>query len=305
MNHEHLRVLIEVAQQGSFSRVAKQRDLDPSAVSRIVQSMERELGVRLFQRSTRQVALTDAGSVYLARVSHLLEELDAASDELKSMENHPRGTLKVTASVAFGQACLVPLIPEFIKLYPDIHLELLLTDANVDLISERIDLALRVSPRMAQEMVRVKWFDATYKVCATPDYLRQHSTIETIEDLKLHRFVLFGYPQPQSLWLVQDGHGTEHKVPVAPAMVCSNGLAQRELTLAGIGPALMPIWLAAPALQSGALVEVLPECSITPTDFAGAAWLLYPNRTFLPAKTRAIVDFLLKRSPPSWSGMRS
>ena len=297
MNHDHLRVLVEVAQLGSFSRVAKQRDLDPSAVSRIVQTVERDLGLRLFHRSTRQVALTEAGAQYLSRIARLLEEFDAAAEELKSMEEELKGTLKVTASVAFGQACLVPLVPEFMRAHPDINVELLLTDDNVDLIAERIDLALRISPRMAQDMVRVKWFDATYKLCATPEYLLRSAPLNTIDDLSAHRFVLFGYPQPQSLWHIQAAQGEDHKTPVRGAIIASNGLAQLELTLASVGAALMPAWLAGPALQSGSLVERLAEHSLIPSDFEGTAWMLYPNRIFLPAKTRALINFLAERKP--------
>lgn len=155
---------------------------------------------------------------------------------------------------------------------------------------------------MAQDMVRVKWFDSVYKLCASPDYLRNTPALRTLDDLKLHRCVLFGYPQPQSLWSIQDEQDTDHKVSVTPAIVSSTGLAQLELTIAGVGLGLMPNWLASPALESGALVEVLPECTITPTDFEGAAWLLYPNRSFLPAKTRVLVDFLLAHMPLSRTG---
>ncbi|MEQ5837880.1 LysR substrate-binding domain-containing protein [Paraburkholderia acidicola] len=296
MNLDHLRVLVDIAQQGSFSNVAKLRDLDPSSVSRIVQGIERELGVRLFQRSTRHVVLTDEGDAYLSRVSHLLEELDSASDELKSVAQQPAGTLRVTASVAFGQTCLVPLMPEFARLYPQIQLELIFTDANLDMVSDRIDLALRLSPRMGQDLVRVKWFDASYKVCASPDYLSRHGVIQQPGDLSNHRCVLFGHPHPQSSWFVRDAAGTTHTIPVPAAMIASNGLAQRELTLAGIGPALMPTWLSALHVASGQLVDVLPGYTVTPGDFEGAAWLLYPNRSFLPAKTRAILSFLMSRN---------
>lgn len=105
MNHKHLRLVVEIARQGNFSSVAKLHDLDPSSVSRIVQSVERELGVRLFQRSARHVSLTEAGAAYVARVAHLLEELDDAGETIKSMESRPSGILRITASVAFGQSC--------------------------------------------------------------------------------------------------------------------------------------------------------------------------------------------------------
>jgi DNA-binding transcriptional LysR family regulator len=301
MNHDHLRIVVEIAQQGNFSSVAKLHDLDPSSVSRIVQSVERELGVRLFQRSARHVALTEAGTAYVARVAHLLEELDAAGDAVKSMENRPTGILRITASVAFGQACLVPLIPEFARRHPEITLELILNDANLDMVADRIDLALRLSPRMAQDLVRVKWFDATYRVCASPAYLENHPAIERPEDLGRHPCVLFGHPHPQSTWNVRNAAGATQGITVPTAMVASNGLAQKALALAGMGPALMPIWLAAPEIASGALKQILPGYAVTPSDFEGAAWLLYPHRSFLPAKTRAIVNFLLDHVAKEWT----
>ena len=300
MNHDHLRLVVEIAQHKNFSSVAKLHNLDPSSISRIVQSVERELGVRLFQRSARHVALTDAGGAYLARVGHLLEEMDAAADAAKSLEAQPRGELRITASVAFGQACLVPLVPEFARLYPDIVLELILTDANLDMVAERIDLALRLSPRMAQDMVRVKWFESGYKICASPSYIAQHRPIRNVGNLSEHRWILFGHPQPQCEWRVRDRSGVERQLVVKAAATVSNGLAQRELALAGLGPALLPIWLAAPELSAGRLVNLLPSCRATPSDFGGTAWLLYPNRTFLPTKTRVMLEFLQTRAHPTW-----
>jgi DNA-binding transcriptional LysR family regulator len=300
MNHDHLRLLVEIAQHGSFSSVAKLRDLDPSSVSRIVQGVERELGVRLFQRSTRHVTLTEAGNAYLERVSHLLDELDSASDALKSLEQHPAGVLRVTASVAFGQTCLVPLIPEFARLYPDIQLDLVFTDTNLDLVADRIDLALRLSPRMAQDAVRVKWFDASYKVCASPAYINRHGAIREPGDLECRKCVVFGYPQPQSTWIVHTRSGSVISLSVDAGITVSNGLAQRELALSGVGPALMPTWLCASHIATGRLVDLLPDHALAPSDFEGAAWLLYPNRSFLPVRTRVLMDFLLAHAPPDW-----
>jgi DNA-binding transcriptional LysR family regulator len=301
MNHDHLRVLLEVARQGSFSAVAKRRNMDPSSISRIVQGVEHELGVRLFQRSTRHVALTEAGEAYLSRVSHLLEALDSAGETAKELGAHPGGTLRVTASVAFGQACLLPLLPEFMERYPDIHLELLLADANVDMVAERVDLALRLSPRMGQNFVRVKWFDSAYRICASPTYLERHDAITVPDDLRQHRCVLFGLPHPQSDWLVRDRSGNVRHLTVTPRACVSNGLAQRELALAGLGPALMPTWLIATDVATGTLVDLLPDYAATPSDFEGDAWLLYPDRTFLAAKTRTLVDFLLSKARREWS----
>jgi DNA-binding transcriptional LysR family regulator len=300
MKHEHLRILLEVARHGTFSTVARQRNVDPSSISRIVQGAERELGVRLFQRSTRHVVLTEAGDAYLSHVSRLLEELDSAGNAVREFRNQPRGTLRLTASVAFGQACVVPLLPKFLARYPEIRLELLLADANVDMVAERIDLAVRLSSRMGSDLVRVKWFDARYRICVAPDYERRNGAINSLDDLRSHRCVLFGLPNTQSEWRVTDPAGHVEQVAAKPIATVSNGLAQRQLAIAGVGPALMPAWLVGDDIAAGRLVEVLPDHEVVPADFDGAAWLLYPSRAFLPAKTRAMVDFLLENAKPGW-----
>lgn len=196
---------------------------------------------------------------------------------------------------------LVPLIPAFIKLYPEITPELILNDANLDLVGDRIDLALRLSPRMAQDSVRVKWFDYRYVLCASPAYIARHTAVVEPSDLEKHRCVLFGHPNSQSTWNIREGAGATLAIVVVPAAVASNGLAQKALVLAGMGPALIPMWLAEPELASGALVQLMPGYTATPGDFEGAAWLLYPHRGFLPAKTRAIVSFLQENVAKEWT----
>jgi DNA-binding transcriptional LysR family regulator len=304
VNHDHLRILLEIARHGNFSGVAKQRNVDPSSISRVVRAVESELGVRLFHRTTRHVTLTEAGAAYLTQVSDLLDAIDAAGDRIKELGANVGGTLRVTASVAFGQACLVPLLPEFLAAWPNIQLELILADANLDIVAERIDLALRLSPRMDRNFVRVKWFDSAYKVCASPHYIARHDAIRSPADLSQHLCVLFGLPNPQADWLIHDSAGTIAHVNVKPRVCVSNGLAQRELVLAGTGPALLPAWLVAADLAAGRLVDLLPDHAAAPSDFDGAAWLLYPNRTLLPAKTRALIEFLKSRAKPEWSRVR-
>lgn len=154
-----MRMFVEVARRGSFAAAARDRDVDPSSVSRAVALLEEELGVRLFQRTTRRVALTEAGEIYLARVTALVDELDFARDEARGVSTGPVGTLRLTASVAFGNTCLVPLLPEFRERYPGVKLELLLTDTVLDLVAERVDLAIRLGRRFDADFIATKLFD--------------------------------------------------------------------------------------------------------------------------------------------------
>ncbi|MBD2249091.1 LysR family transcriptional regulator [Nostoc sp. FACHB-888] len=165
MDLENLRIFIEVARRGSFAAVARDHNIDPSSVSRVVASLEEELGIRLFQRTTRHLTLTESGNLYLCRVDALLDELEHARDEALAVSVGPIGTLRVTTSVAFGHKFLVPLLPEFRDLFPDLKLELLLTDTNLDLVSERVDLAIRLGPNIQIGVTCVKLFNTRYRVC--------------------------------------------------------------------------------------------------------------------------------------------
>ncbi len=270
---------------------------DPSSVSRAMAGLEAELGLRLFQRSTRRLALTEAGALYLARVEAAVDEVERAREEALAVSaGGPAGTLRLTASVAFGQRCLVPLIPEFRALYPALGVELLLTDANLDLVAERVDLAVRLGPPVEAEVVGTKLFDTRYRVCAAPAYLARAGAVRVPDGLRDRRCLLFDLPGFRSQWRFRDGgSGGVQAVPVSGDVVASNALALRDLALAGVGPALLADWLAGEDLARGRLVDLFPGHRVTATSFETAAWLLYPSRSFLPNKVRVAMDFLKRR----------
>ncbi|MEO0376477.1 MAG: LysR family transcriptional regulator [Cyanobacteria bacterium P01_A01_bin.17] len=137
-----LQLFVEVMRQGSFASVARDRNVDPSSVSRAIATLEKELGIRLFQRTTRKLSPTEAGTTYFVQIEPLVEEIQRAKDIASDVSGQLRGTLRVTASVPFGLKCIVPLLPDFAALYPDLTIDLMLTDAIVDLIAERIPLIL-------------------------------------------------------------------------------------------------------------------------------------------------------------------
>ena len=295
MDLEALRIFSEVARRGGFSAVARDRGLDPSSVSRAIGMLESDLGVRLFQRTTRRLTLTEAGGLYLDRIEALIDGLDAARDEALAITTGPAGTLRLTASVAFGHACLTPLLPAFRAAFPALRLELLLSDANLDLVAERIDLAIRLGPSVEADVVGIKLLDTRYKVCASPSYLTAAPPLATPDDLRDHRCLRFSLPEFRARWLFRTGDGPVGEVPVDGDLVVSNALVLRDCALAGLGPALLPDWLIETDLTQGALVDCFPDHRIAATGFDTAAWLLYPSRTFLPNKVRVAIDFLRQR----------
>lgn len=292
MDTKLLTQFVDVARLGSFAEVARLHNCDPSQVSRAIATLEQQLGVRLFQRSTRSLALTEAGSRYLARVSPVLEELAFAENEAKAQNQAPSGVLRITASTAFGQVCLLPVLPEFYRRYPDIELELQLTDQNLDLLARNIDIALRLAPSFNSDLVGQKLFDTHYRVCASPSYIARKGVPKTPDELAQHRCITMTLASYRKQWLFVENSGVEKAVAIQSAMAASNALAVRDLTVQGVGPALMANWLVDEAIDKGDLVELLPSWKVTATDFNTGAWLLYPSRKYLPAKTRVMIDYL-------------
>ncbi len=298
MDSRVLRTFIEVAHHGSFAAAARSIDMDPSLVSRAIAGLEGELGLRLFQRTTRQMTLTEAGALYMRRIEAVLDELDHARDEALAVSSGPRGTLRITASVAFGMTCLTPLIGDFRAAFPEVRLDLALSDENLDLVAEGIDLAIRLAPSIESDVICAKLFDTRYRVCASPDYISRAAPFRTPGDISHHDTLLFSLPGFRSRWLFRGPDGDTIQAPVSGGIMMSNALAIRTCMLAGLGPALLPDWLICEAIAAGRCVDVYPGHEVTATSFATAAWLIYPSRRFLPDKVRVAVDFLRSRLPP-------
>ena len=293
MDLNALGLFVEVAGRGSFAAVARDRGIDPSAVSRTIATLEGALQTRLFQRTTRAMALTEAGEHYLARLRPLVEEFARVRDEAASLRSDPIGTLRLTASVAFGEVCLVPLLGAFRARFPRLQLELLLTDSNLDLLADRIDLAIRLAPSHRADVVGVKLFATRYRVVASPAYLRQQGR-PGLADLAFRSSLLFALPDFRSRWLFRRGEETI-EVPVRGDFVISNALVLRAAAVAGLGPALLADWLVGSDLRSGLLEDLFPDHEVTATEFETAAWLLYPSRDYLPRKTKVAIEFLQAR----------
>ncbi len=292
MDISTLRVFIETMRRGSFTAVARDRNVDPSSISRAIAALEAELGVRLFQRSTRRLSATEAGRIYFARVEPLVDELDRARITASDVDANAKGVLRATASVSFGQMCIVPFLPEFMAANPDLSLDLLLTDAVVDLLAERIDVAVRLGPLRDSAFVATRLARTVYSVCAGPGYLDRHGRPRAPEELDRHESLLFPLPGYRSRWRFRGPEGEIVEVPVHGRCVISTALALRDCALADMGIALLPRWLIADALRSGALIDIFPGFDVTATDFDTAAWLLYPSRAYLPLKVRKFIDFL-------------
>lgn len=287
-----LRLFQDVARAGSFAAVARARGIDPSIVSRQIKGVEQALGFRLFERNTRRLNLTEAGQLYLDRVRGVLDELEAARQEATDILSLPSGRLRITASTAFGERWLMPRLPGFAMRYPDITLDLLLTDNVVDIARDGVDLAIRLTPQPGGALVARKLMDTTYHVVASPDYLEKAGPLSGPDDLRTRDCLLLPLPGYRSHWRFRRG-AEVLEVPVTGRVTASSPLALHRAARDGMGPALLAGWIVDRDVGAGRLVECLPGWEASAADFDTAAWLVYPSRDYVPGKVRAMIDHLV------------
>lgn len=300
MDVESLKLFLSVATRGSFAAAAKEHDLDPSAVSRIISALENEIGVRLFQRTTRKMSLTEAGDIYLSRMAPLIEEVERAQIEALDVSAAPTGVLRLSTSVTFGQQMIMPLLPRFRELYPALKIEGVFTDANVDLVAERVDLAIRLAPTIEGDLIAVKLRDTRYRVVASPSYLASAPALTIPGELINHKVLLFMLRPYRTRWIFRDRSGQLEEAPVQGDLVLSPAGALRDAAMLGLGVALLPNWLVDEDIRENRLLRLLPDYDVAATTFDTAVWLIYPSRSYLPSKVRVMIDFLkAELGPPS------
>lgn len=292
-----LKLFVDVVRQGSFAGVARDRNIDPSSVSRAIAGLEKELDLRLLQRTTRQISLTEAGKTYFDRIEPLVEELQQASDIAADVVGQPKGQLRVTVSASFGLKCIVPLLPQFEQLYPDLTVNLLFSDAVEDLLMNRIDVAIRLGLLQDSTLIAQQLMRTHYRVCASPDYLKRSPSITSPQDIADHNCLRFPLAGFQTQWLFKDTQGNLTEVPIHGNTMISNGIALQQCAIANMGLALLPNWLINEDLRTGTLVDVLPTYEVTGTDFSTAAWFVYPSRCYVPLKLRVFIDFFKQNVP--------
>ncbi len=274
---------IAVAEQGSFSAAARQLGMSVAQVSRNVRELESQLQVLLLQRSTRQLHLTAAGEFYLAQCRPLLHGLQQARQQLLDLQSQPSGPLKVTAPVFYGETVLAPVLHQFLLRYPQLQLELDLSNQQRDLVRDGFDCAIRLGQLTDSGLQARKLGSRQLYLAASPAYLQQHGTPEDVAALARHQ-CLVGTVE---CWrFMQDGQPLQ--IRPAPYLKCNSGVALTDAALKGLGIAQLPHYYLLAHLQQGTLVELLPQ--LQPKD--DGIWALYPANQHLPHKVRLLLDFL-------------
>ena len=285
-----LKVFRTTASTGSFAGAARQMGLSAAAVSKNIAELEAHLKMRLINRTTRSMSLTEAGAAYHERLSRILDELAEADAALAPMGTSPSGVLRVSAPLTFALTCISPDIPAFMNRYPNLRLELNLQDSRTDIIGEGYDLAIRGSDRLEDSsLVARELMTMTHVLCGAPGYFSTAGRPAAPEDLKAHECVQFTLSGHANKWTFTRA-GRSVAVPIDGRYKVSSSIAVRDAVLAGFGVSLIPRIYVEEELASGRLQAVLEDWEADRTP----VYAVYPSR-HLAAKTRAFVDFLVER----------
>ena len=292
MNLDQIKTFIAVYRVRSFVEVANERGLAPSSISRSISSLENILKTRLFQRTTRSLTPTLEGEAYYKNVVPLIEEMDLAHQSLVDSTMGPSGRLRITASVSYGQVAIAPKLKQFRSEYPDIDLELHMSDSRIDLINDQVDLAIRHGVLHDSSLVARKLADVEYCLVASLAYLEKHRVPAKPEDLEGHELVTFSYNDFRSCWNFENGELT-HKLTIKPVLTANNAVTIRQCVRDGLGIALLADWTVEEDLKSERLIKVLPDWKVRGASEETAIWIVFPSNRFIPIKTRVFVDFLI------------
>ncbi|MBV8030304.1 MAG: LysR family transcriptional regulator [Betaproteobacteria bacterium] len=282
-----MSVFSRIVSTGSLSGAARELGISPAVVSRRLSALEARLGVRLVNRTTRSLRLTDEGATYYENCTRLLSEIEEADAAVAAGRSEPRGPLRVALPAAFGHLHVAPLVPRFAARYPNVQLLISLSDRNVNVIDEGFDLAVRIA-KLADSSLAARRLAPNHRVvCASPDYLRRHGTPRTPDELVAHNCLTTS--DLTMTWEYTAPGGDQGSVRVTGRYACDNWEVLREWAIAGLGVALKSTWDIREPLRTGALVQLCPGYTF---DTDVAIYAVYPHRRLLPAKTRAFIEFL-------------
>ncbi|MFI5447535.1 LysR family transcriptional regulator [Polaromonas sp. UC242_47] len=293
-----LEVFVAVVGRGSFTRAADALDTSPANVTRYVNELEAHLGTRLLNRSSRKLSLTESGEALYERSKSILDEVAEAEAVASLATLQPRGRLRINAPVSFGIRHLAPLWSRFMQSYPDVELDVALSDRVVDIVEEGYDLAVRISRAGPATHAARKLATSRNVLCAAPAYVQAHGEPQTPADLAVHRCIAYTYASTADEWQFVDAQGRPQAVKVNSVMHTNNGDTARAAALAGLGIIWQPTFLVGQDLAEGRLRPLLPGYRMHDTDVLA----VYPSRRHLSAKVRVMVDFLVEafRGTPPW-----
>ncbi|MDX1974073.1 MAG: LysR family transcriptional regulator [Rickettsiales bacterium] len=288
---DRIGVFLEVAQKHSFSQAARVLGLSGPAVSKQIAALEDELGVKLFQRTTRQVILTDEGQVFFERALTAMEELREATLHIQEARSTPRGTLRISIPMSFGHMHLLPAISSFAKQYPDVLLDISLEDRMVDVISERFDVVVRIGALQDSGLIVKPLAPCPIYVVASPEYVAQYGMPTTPNALKKHRMIMYARSGSSGEWRCRDKQGKITTIRTEGTMKANTAEMMLQAALDGVGITILPGFMVTTYLKAGKLQRILPTFETYPTRQMVA--LMPPNR-YRSNKVMLFIQWLIQ-----------
>jgi DNA-binding transcriptional LysR family regulator len=292
-----LRAFVKVVELGSFSEAGRQLRLSRSAISKYVSDLEHSLGVQLLNRTTRHASANESGQAYFERAMNILSEMDAADQAVTQLQATPRGLLRVNAPMSFGTLQLGPAIADFMGLYPELQIQLVLSDEQIDPVQDGFDVTLRIADLESSSLIARKIVPIDRVICASPDYLAKHGTPKHPSDLRSHSLLTYGFLLTGNQWKLTGKDG-DHWIQPNWTLCANNAEVLRDAAIKDRGVALLPSFLAAEALRTQALRSFLSDYSAPPLTL----YAIYPPTRHLAVKVRLFIDFLADRFSglPAW-----
>lgn len=285
-----MSIFVRVVELNSFAAAAQEAEMSATMVAKHIRALEARLGSRLLNRNTRRQSLTEVGKLYYDRCKLLLAEIDAVESSVSALHSAPRGTLRVTAPVSFGTRRLAPALAEFVRLYPDVNIDLALSDRVIDLVDEGFEAAIRIGRLADSQLVARPLHPYRSLLCASPDYLQRRGKPKAPQDLSAHDCLDFTFSGPRGRWrLLRDGK--EQIVNFTPRLRANNGEALRQAAIAGLGILLQPEVLIADDVKAKRLVALLPAW----TSPARPMHIVYLRDRHATPKLQCFVEFIVKR----------
>lgn len=287
-----MNVFVRVAKAGSFAGAARDLGISRAMATKHIMQLESELNTRLFNRTTRNISLTEVGQSYLERCQQVLLDVEEMEAAVTHLQREPRGVLKISAPPVIGATQIAPALTEYLKGYPELSVEMMLKGGQVDLIDEGVDIAIYLGPISDTSLVARKLASSSLVVCASPEYLKEHGTPQDPEDLEDHSCLINWAIPPRNKWRFKGILG-EREITVAGRMQANMGDPIRMAAVNGLGLVMLPKYIVGRDIEKGKLVPIMEDYAIAPLDIHA----VYPHRKYLSAKVRSFVDFIQEWLP--------
>ncbi|MEC9344002.1 MAG: LysR family transcriptional regulator [Pseudomonadota bacterium] len=287
-----LKSFTSAVQQGSLSGAGRLLGRSPASISRHISSLEDSLGTQLLKRSSRNLALTEAGEIYYAQVEQILQQLTEANRSVTELQSRPQGSLRVHSRMLVGQVMILPHLQEFLLEFPDISVDLMMSNNLAPVMDQGIDVDIRIGSLEDSSLIARKLTSSERIVCATRDYLDRSPPLAVPDDLRHHNCLTYRINLGKPVWRFRDRNERVQEVAVTGALQTDFGFALVEMVKAGSGIALLPDWSIQKALKSGELVRLFPEYTVSHIDFDNGVYAVFPAARQTSLKLRLFIDFL-------------